>query len=502
MLCRSTIATICLLVSTLTLFADGFSFNRAFRQIRETHQLAVINLTETSADVSMFIAIEGIPAGEEITYILPFWYQPEGFSLQEDTARAFRDTVVSPVHEKVKLMQRIGYHHGSDEYAHASPLFAFGPIALVTFATLGKSRSSSALLPYATNITPHASAELFNIRAGDLQQLIRQSGLPEKYLQPLAKYHTPYFAVMRLRGLSIAEKNHSAISGRGIRYHFTHHLSGGRYVYPLGTGAAWAQPIPITEIYMRCPERLQLTIMAPVEGEHNSDIVFHANWLINYLAKSREERKKDMFYLSEKEFLAPQTGSLLPAGVKHPFAWHIAYLQSNPAEDISVQIAKRAGSLRLWIAEFFAHPGMPTVAAIFLYLLTWVVITRVILFPRWRRAGSPGQFYLHGLAHFIETIGVMLLIEFIPISIFFSGGELFYDIGEHEFPKQDWILVVLPMAITLLLAIAVTVYVRKGLAPDWRKGMRVISWLCATVLFIAMSFGLFQFIYWCEKAIM
>ena len=263
---RLLLVMLILLCCSLAVLADGCIFGRDISQLRETHQLAVIHLTESTADVSMFIAIEGITAGQQVTYILPFWYQPEGFSLAEDDALSFRHRCVEPAHELVKRMQWMSNHRGSTELFKVAPVIGAGPLALFFFATLGRSRSESAVLtPYATDATPHASAELYRIDNGDLQQLLTQSGLPEKYLQPLAKYHTPFFAVMHLKGFSIAEKSANKMSGRGIHYHFTHHITGGRYVYPLGTGAAWPQPIPITEVYITCPNDLRWPSKHPLK---------------------------------------------------------------------------------------------------------------------------------------------------------------------------------------------------------------------------------------------
>ncbi len=95
-------------------------------QLQETHQLAVINLTESTADVSMFIAIDGIPAGQHLTYILPFWYRPDGFSLHEDTADSFRDSCVAPAHEKVMHMQRVAARSGSQAMQNIAPSLIVG----------------------------------------------------------------------------------------------------------------------------------------------------------------------------------------------------------------------------------------------------------------------------------------------------------------------------------------------------------------------------------------
>ena len=120
------------------------------------------------------------------------------------------------------------------------------------------------LLPYATDVSPHARAELYNINNGDLQQLIKQSGLPAQYLQALAKYRTPYFAVMHLTGLSRAETTESQIERARHLPSLTHHIAG-RYVYPLGTGGRLAAAHPHHRSVYHLPRKV-LSCMTPGAG--------------------------------------------------------------------------------------------------------------------------------------------------------------------------------------------------------------------------------------------
>ena len=50
-----------------------------FQMIRETDQVAVIELAPGNVTLDMFIAIDRIPGGQTITYVLPFWQKPEGW---------------------------------------------------------------------------------------------------------------------------------------------------------------------------------------------------------------------------------------------------------------------------------------------------------------------------------------------------------------------------------------------------------------------------------------
>jgi hypothetical protein len=74
----------CLLVAlslylALAVFADGM----ALPALRETDQVAIIDMQPGCVPLDMYIAIDGIPAGKTVTYVLPFWRKPGGFSLEE-----------------------------------------------------------------------------------------------------------------------------------------------------------------------------------------------------------------------------------------------------------------------------------------------------------------------------------------------------------------------------------------------------------------------------------
>ena len=505
---RLCLAMILCILLPLTACADGCIWGRGLSQFRETHQLAVIHLTESTADVSMFIAIDGIPAGEQVTYILPFWYQPQDFTLKEDLARAFRDSLVTPAHEMVKRMAAINAHSASDELLHDAPIFIAGPFGLILNATFGKSRPAR-LLPYATDATPHARAELYHLGNGDLQQLIQQSGLPARSLQALAKYRTPYFAVMHLTGLTRAETITGKVSGRGIRYHFTHHIAG-RYVYPLGTGAAWPQPIPITEVYITCPERLAMQVSAPIEGEQQGRYISgQADSLMDYLNETPDERKKDERFSGAmlgsqndiQRLLSPEAGSFLSYHIEDaqcPCAWHIAYLMSNPAEDIRVQLFKRPTSAwRLRFAELFASPGRPFIACCILYLLCWVATIMLVIRRRWLRAGSPGKLFRHGLSAFLMA---QIWVPFILvaggldwlISSAIPNAGVLSTMGRVEGIFGS----LLAMGLATWLLVVILKYERK--IRDWRSGVTVVSWLYTTLFFAILAGLLYELLVWCE----
>ena len=181
----------------MRLLMDAISQTSIFLQ--ETDQLAAITLTERRADVAMYIAIDGIPAGEKITYILPFWYPPCDFIMEEMPSGSFQELYTAPISRSITHHNEYARGYGS-QYILESTL-SFGLHSLPWFQQLSQSRKgfpltaasavSGQLQPYAIQETQHARAELYHIQEKDLQQLISQSGLPAKYLAPLQKYAPP-----------------------------------------------------------------------------------------------------------------------------------------------------------------------------------------------------------------------------------------------------------------------------------------------------------------------
>ncbi|MHB0938876.1 MAG: hypothetical protein ACYC6A_20965, partial [Armatimonadota bacterium] len=377
------ITVFALLLAALAARADGFAYGKGFRMLHETDQLAVIDLDEGKADVSMFIAIGGIPAGETVTYVLPFWYRPDGFSLEEMPSYKYRDQYVRPAHEKVVRMNRLATGNISESVLMAAGFFGLGiagPFIMPIFEkSRSKAASSQALSPYTVQETAHARAELSKIKAKDLPQLVAQAGLPAKYTEPLKKYTTPYFAVMRLTGPKPGEtvsEGTAIMQPGGICYRFRHAITPekrGEYIYPLGTGAAWHKPVLLTEVYVTCPDAYSLQVTAPRIGEYEDERRFymrlHDITFYNMLPPEEREkylsdyvwrRKNNERYvgLTKQQFMSPMTTDLLRNEVKSPAARYTAYLNSNSDKDIRIRLTPRKSPWRLRFVESYKEQGL------------------------------------------------------------------------------------------------------------------------------------------------
>ncbi len=68
---RVVIVCAALLGAVLAVRADGMALSVLLPRITETDQVALIDLQRDGVTVDMYIAIDGIPAGKTVTYVLP-----------------------------------------------------------------------------------------------------------------------------------------------------------------------------------------------------------------------------------------------------------------------------------------------------------------------------------------------------------------------------------------------------------------------------------------------
>ncbi len=251
-----------LLSLAVSAMADGMVLNpEAIERLRETDQLAVIDLDHDGATVDMFIAIDGIPAGKTITYVLPFWHRPVGFTLEEMDGKRFSEQRLRRVVQRIDWENtRLSHPCGSmvKPALSLAGMTFLGPLSPAATQWLepnfffGKASESAAvtptsLTPYQSASTPQARAELYRVEEKDLQALVSRAGLPEKYATVLRRYRTNYYAIMHLTG--VAHRKQSVENGvpnsYGVHYHFRHpmpHTGAYTYTYPLGTGGSWRSP--------------------------------------------------------------------------------------------------------------------------------------------------------------------------------------------------------------------------------------------------------------------
>ena len=497
-----------LLLAALAARADGFSYGKGFHMLHETDQLAVIDLDEEQADVSMYIAIDGIPAGETITYVLPFWYRPDGFSMEEMAPADYREKYVEPAHEKVVRMNRIADDRASTGVLTSAATCGLGFVGPFLTSTLGSSRSKGSagaiLNPYAVQQTAHARAELYKVQAKDLQQLVAQAGLPAEYVKPLKKYTTSFFAVMRLTGPGPKDRlpgSTAVIRPEGVCYRFRHAIppeKRGVYVYPLGTGAAWTQPILLTEVYVTCPDRFSLQVSAPESGERKKSWAFHRKIQTIYRYQQLKPAQRENYFggTTEEDLMASMMTHLLSEEASASSAWHVAYFNSNPSEDIHVRLTPRKSPWRLAVAD--AIFALTPYSSLTFAILGWLIAGIVVIRPRWQRAGKPGSLLIHTVAAMLVA-NLWVSIGLVVLGFMLAGVFALNPSGSNPIMS---VILIAPAGLVLLWAgITLSRRSMKDKTEEWRYNLAMYSWLIATAVFLALNGGLYYFVRWCEAAV-
>jgi hypothetical protein len=391
--------------------ADGFAIGKPgyFRQVGETDQVAVIDFGPRQVDAHMFIAIDGIPSGETLTFILPFWHKPEGFAMEAMEGKEFREQYTTPLRPRIReargrpkgASQAIFYSSGIGALVTCGPATPIVIFLSVLFPTLG---GRGGLHSFQTVAIPAGSAELYRVETGeDLQELVRQAGLPEEYAKTLHKYETEYFAIMRLKGMAreADDKEFKAAASQGVHYSFRHAVNGESYTYtyPLGTGGAWPRPIQLTEVYLTCPNGYHLQVSAPVIGKDYEQATYQLEQNLRMVRASDDSWDLD-------DYANPATASLTPP-LRYQTIWHRAYLMSNPTEDIVVQVAPRPFDPAYTLAMRITGPVLPAVISLLGLALSWLLAIRLVLRRYWIGAGQPETLAKYGW----RFVGITLLVN-------------------------------------------------------------------------------------------
>lgn len=482
---------LCCLLLTLALLAraDGFAYGKAFQQLRETDQIAVAHLAPDGVTVDMYIAIDGIPNGESVTYILPFWHEPDGFRLEEMDGSAFRKAYVAPAHAQIVRNNRLARGQASEAVKESAALVgvvATGPLGAILFPVFTKknrqdsSASARPLSPYRTVATAGARAELYRIKEQDLAALVARAKLPAAYAQHLRKYRTPYFAVMKLTGTGAQPDN-----SRGVHYHFRHPMPAGEtylYTYPLGTGAAWPKPIALTEVYLTCPRAYRLQVKAPTLGD---PITYSAT---SYFASSALENK--ITPLSEDGTPLFTAHAQLPT-VLSTNAWHVAYVNSNPGEDITVSMQPVYHPWQLPLAEFLLDERHDILILFAGLLLAWAFSIRWILRPQWRRNAQPDASFIgFGVRYALcSTLFLWMATAILALSV----------VPAYLTPA----LLILSLPAGVFLTVKLWIWWSKLAITRGRlTGITAATYLTASALFIAFAAALYALARMAEAAVL
>jgi hypothetical protein len=250
----------------------------------------------------------------------------------------------------------------------------------------------------------------------DLLTLVRQAGLPEQYVDTLKRYQTEYFAVMRLTGIDPGTADGLRIPPTGIHYHFRHAMRSEQYTYtyPLGTGAAWAKPVLLTDIYVSCAPGFFVQVDAPTYGNGLDEGTFAYLDMLHQLRAARTDA-------AGADKLPMQTRSLMESTPGHPRAWHRCYVQANPDQDITVRFGPHPRYAQYQMLDWFTRQNwIFTLIEILAMVAAWWVAVVAVLRQRWIAAGREGTFLPHVLRLVRHITGLWAILSgaaliFVPV---------------------------------------------------------------------------------------
>jgi len=251
----------------------------------------------------------------------------------------------------------------------------------------------------------------------DIDALIATTGLAEGVRNTLQDLRGQEIAVITLQTQPAAIDADRAASGEETGQSGIHltwnttlaaHPEGSEYIYPLGTGRAWASPIELTRVYVVAPPEIDFKVQYPMLGDDLSGIesggvvimVPQILWSIDYATSPA-------FAIAE-------------AYGNYGRIWRATFIKSNSDRDISViKLAKVSDETRSAIRKNFFRTlstngtwivSLLVGAAIWLFSW-WLVMTRVGKIPyRWHESRLYKDAFLWSVLYPLTTLGIVLVI--------------------------------------------------------------------------------------------
>ncbi len=251
------------------------------------NQLAVVSINpDHTADVRLFISIRdrsGVP--HDIYLLLPLQTLPKTIRAEEATLEGFWNTEVAPTDRtrawgaydtyRQESAVRTAYRGGA---VLAGPCASVGALVShrrdltiwyeASVETMSHSEKPQPATPVAVGeVEVHPSLQL-----DILASLTHLPELPYLVRKTVRTYAGRPFALVRLRTLGTSASQGvptAAAAGPGVGLAFVQHMvlrdASASYVYdfPLGTDAAWKQPVQCSQVYVTAPDTANLRVEFP-----------------------------------------------------------------------------------------------------------------------------------------------------------------------------------------------------------------------------------------------
>jgi hypothetical protein len=249
------------------------------RGIRETTQTAFIEVRrDHSVLVDMYIGLRDESGKRRpIIFAVPFFSRPQQFSANEVPQREIKRRAA----RADQILRRYWSARARLEQAPARliPLFSVlcTPASPVLFVAARNASQRGQTGGGETYTTEHSRIEIIETTTReDLGALAKRYGLPERARQAIGRYLGKPVAIITIRPLPARTgpvRDSRVIASQPVLHlRFGQRMQrfsgdgGWEYAYPLGTGAAWANPISRTEIYVVADARLNIVTDFPDEG--------------------------------------------------------------------------------------------------------------------------------------------------------------------------------------------------------------------------------------------
>lgn len=391
-------------------------------QIDEGQQIAVIHLGKgDTAQVDLFITlVDRSGKSHQVIFFIPLGKDTRGFNVVEERSRAFYDVLAKPLDEKIHSYVEKTYNYKRTVRAELflGTLLTNGVWTWLLGLPLFTSSCSQLPQPKATFSTSSSNIAIYEMNEGvDIDALIATTGLAPGVKDTLQDLRGQEIAVITLQTQPATKDADRVASGEETGQPGIHlawnttlaaHPEGSEYIYPLGTGRAWASPIKLTRVYVVAPPGTDFKVQYPTLGDDLSGIesggvvimVPQILWSIDYATSPA-------FAIDE-------------AYGSFGRIWRATFVKSNSDRDISViKLAKVSNETRSAIRQSQFH-ALTTSGTWIISLLVgvaiwlfswWLVMTRVGKIPyRWREARLYKDAFLWSVLYPLTTLGILVVI--------------------------------------------------------------------------------------------
>jgi hypothetical protein len=398
-----------------------------FAKLKEGQQVAVIKLQDTStATVDLFVSIlDQTGESHAITYFVPLGTKPNGFQVNEEDSLAFAKLQTANLDSII--FQDYRQDREYIQYLFAGALLTNGVwLTPLWLPMLLSSCAEAPIAPISSFTTESSQVDVFNIdETTDLDSLINTTGLDASVKETLSRLQGQQIAVIKLNTsprLTSSEPSGSSSTGEpGLHLSWGTSLTTNKnsmtYAYPLGTGAAWANPIEMTRVYIVAPADINFKVQYPKLGINRSGFIKNEG---RYEPRITEYTDVSAYAVDEAFGLSGGQYLTLSGDYSNSVRiWRATYTNSNSAEDISITVNPKRS---LAFGTFLRQKGTQValivglIVAVLFWILAWY-----LLVPRLVGKNAP----VRGLWRISLTYIAWNLLLFLPggvLYLFVSNG--------------------------------------------------------------------------------